>query len=126
MKKLVFGLLVCVLLLSTAVAASHSKKARIGDVTFDDWWHDDAVFHVNVHGLDDDADNADNAHIIVWIPELNVHDVSRSFAMRDDGPDGKLVFVHFSERPDAGWYLVRFSLTSDGVRDHKWRWVWLE
>ena len=122
MKKFVFGLLVCVLLLSTAVAASHPKQARIGDVTFDGWWHDGAVFHVNVYSLDDDADNA---HIIVWIPELDVYDISRSFTMQDDGPDGKLVFVHFSQRPDAGWYLVRFSLTSDDVRDHKWRWVWL-
>ncbi len=120
MKKLIFGLLVCVLLVSTAVAASHTQKARIGVVTFDGWWYDDAVFHVNVHSLDGDADNA---HIIVWIPELGIYDVSRSFTMRDDGPDGKLVFVHFNEKPDASWYLVRFSLTGDDVRDHKWRWV---
>lgn len=132
MKKLMVGLLVCVLLFSTVVAASasYSKKARIGEVVFDSWWHDDAVFHVNVYGgLDNDGDDArigDNARITVWIPELHVYDVSRSFSVRDDGPDGKLVFVRIAQRPEAGWYLARFSLTGNNVRDQKWRLVLLE
>lgn len=123
MRKLIIGLLVCMLILSMSVAASHRASAKIGEINFDGWWYDDAVFHINVYSTGNA--NADNAHITIWIPDLQVYDVSRPFTMRDNGPDSKLVFVYFNEKPVADWYLVRFKLTSDDVRSEKWQWVWL-
>ena len=124
MRKLIIGLFVCMLVLSMSVAASHKSSVKVGEVNFDGYWNGDAVFRVNVYS--DGNDDADNARLTVWIPELDVYEVSRPFTMRDNGPDSKLVFVYFREKPKADWYLVRMQLTSDDARSDKWQWVWLE
>ena len=68
----------------------------------------------------------ENAHVTVYIPDLNIYDRSNTFDVHRGDNGVRVMFPFFEEDVQSGWYPVWTMLSSDSDRTWQFDWVYVQ
>ena len=68
---------------------------------------------------------AEDMHLTVYMPELNMFHRTSTFDLASEDNGGRYVIPYMPAETPSGWYQMWIMLTNDNQRDYAHQWVYV-